>query len=133
MSQCLRLTLTDLASKKQHYINMALEEAKKSPVYQSKHGCIIIKDGHVISVGHNDYQKTPLSGFFTTHAEVSALMNLGDMNALRGADMYVVRLNRDSKNMLKVRYSEPCSECRKKLLKCMRVYGLRNVYYSTDM
>ena len=63
----------------------------------------------------------------TIHAEIAALRLLGDMNKLRGADMYVWRLSPTQEKTLN---SKPCSECQCVLEKCIREYGLRRVYYS---
>ena len=64
----------------------------------------------------------------TIHAEIAALKSLGDLNRLRGADMYVWRF---STALGEPRNSRPCAECTCVLEKCMREFGLRRVYYSS--
>jgi hypothetical protein len=54
---------------------------------------------------------------------------LGDVHKLRGADMYVMRFSR-TENIEFVR-STPCPACMIFLEKCMREYGLKNVYYTS--
>lgn len=60
------------------------------------------------------------------HAEKNAVRSLGDMSRMRGADMYVMRIGKCS-----FMYSQPCPECTTLLLKCMKKYGLRNVYFTS--
>jgi hypothetical protein len=62
------------------------------------------------------------------HAERNVLRTLGDTRKLRGADMYVMRLSGGAG--VEFKYSQPCPECTVLLQKCMREYGLRNVYFT---
>jgi hypothetical protein len=65
------------------------------------------------------------------HAERNVLRTLGDTSKLRGADMYVMRIGKMSRDSdIEFRYSQPCPECTVLLQKCMREYGLRNVYFT---
>ena len=65
------------------------------------------------------------------HAERNVLRTLGDLSKLRGADMYVMRLAGGCNDTdVKFKYSQPCPECTVLLNKCMREYGLRNVYFT---
>jgi len=60
------------------------------------------------------------------HAEKNLLRSVGDYSKLRGADIYVMRIGGSMEFM----YSQPCNECTVLLTKCMREYGLRNVYFT---
>jgi hypothetical protein len=63
----------------------------------------------------------------TIHAERNVVKQLGDIHKLRNADMYVMRFARENLNYAG---SKPCKECECFLSKCMRKYGLKNVYYT---
>lgn len=105
-----------------------------------QHTSAIVSRGKVIAIATNKigctargvkvgprYENRP-HGPCTIHAEIAAIRCVGDLNKLRGADMYVWRL---SKTAGKPTNSKPCSECSCVLEKCMREYGLRRVYYSS--
>jgi deoxycytidylate deaminase len=122
------------------YIIEAVEISKKSNM-KSKHGCIIVKNGKIISKGYNRYigynwthhseiQGKGL-GKYSIHAEEDALKKV-DPCKLEGARMYVIRcgLNLDNPIFLD---SRPCSKCMKKIKKSIDKYGLKNIYYSLDM
>lgn len=64
----------------------------------------------------------------TIHAERAVLKKVGDTDKLAGAILIVVRI---AKGTREVAPSEPCHACRCHLEKCIRVYGLRSIYYST--
>jgi hypothetical protein len=60
------------------------------------------------------------------HAERAALKAVGDIRKLQGATLVVLRIGIQGE----LKNSAPCSECRRHLEKCMRCYGLRQVFYS---
>ena len=62
----------------------------------------------------------------TIHAERAALKAVGDVRKLQGAVMVVIRVGVRGDLM----QSMPCEECQCHLEKCMKSYGLRQVYYS---
>lgn len=62
----------------------------------------------------------------TIHAERAVVKRLGDISQLRGCTMVVVRVNKHDE----ILSSEPCSDCKLFLFKCMNEYGLRKVIYS---
>jgi hypothetical protein len=66
----------------------------------------------------------------TIHAEKNVVKMLGDYNKLRDADMYVMRCGRGP-NFLNFVNSKPCPDCEYFLNKCMKKYGLKNVYYTS--
>ncbi len=70
---------------------------------------------------------------YSIHAEKNVIKQLGDISKLRGADMYVMRIssNREKEGLEKFMCSKPCRDCTLFLEKCMREYGLKNVYYTS--
>ncbi len=70
---------------------------------------------------------------FSIHAEKNAVKELGDISKLRGADMYVMRISASRTNTTSKKFmnSKPCPACDMFLRKCMKEYGLNNVYYTT--
>ena len=97
---------------------------------------VLVKRGKVIASARNRYgTRSRGSGFSASslHAEKNVVKELGDISQLRGADMFVMRF---SKNRLlegheRFRSSKPCYSCELFLEKCMREYGLKNVYYTS--
>ena len=65
------------SKKSQTYILAAIEQANLSPM-QSKHGCVIVSGGKIVSTGYNTFYKknylVPKS--LSVHAEMSALFEL---------------------------------------------------------
>ena len=100
------------------------------------HLAVLVKRGKVIASARNRYgTRSRGSGFSASslHAEKNVVKEIGDISQLRGADMYIMRF---SKNRLLEGYerflsSKPCYGCEIFLAKCMREYGLKNVYYTS--
>lgn len=106
----------------------------------SVHVAILVKRGQIISVATNKLgtrSRGAAYSFVTIHAEKNCIKQLGNLNDLKGAQMYVVRIpkitpidhygNESEKKFLK---SKPCNGCQKFLEKCIKQYGLSKVYYS---
>ncbi len=107
----------------------------------SIHVAAIIKRGKILAISTNQYRaytnhpggqgkcrsKGCGYGNYSIHAERNVVKQLGDLNLLRGASLYVVRIAHDNIN---IKNSEPCSDCQIFLVKCMKEYGLQNVYYT---
>lgn len=96
------------------------------------HVAILMKRGKVISHATNRIgSRSRGVGFSdkTIHAERNCVRQLGDISQLRGADMYIMRVSKDAENPTFMG-SKPCHECEVFLEKCMREYGLKNVYYT---
>lgn len=100
------------------------------------HIAIIVKRGKILATATNKLASRS-SGAATRgsqnyiHAERNVLRVLGDTSKLRGADMYVMRIGKVCKlSDVVFKYSQPCPECTVLLQKCMREYGLRNVYFT---
>ena len=106
----------------------------------SVHVAAVVRRGKLLSCGTNRAGTRASGAGFSgqsLHAERAAVKALGDLSLLRGAELYVGRLPaaghvRDgaASDLL---FSRPCHECTIFLEKCMRVWGLRRVLYTTDM
>ncbi len=98
--------------------------AQKSDMLH-KHGCIIVKNGNVVSTGFNQrYTKKKIQechDVTSWHAEMIAIRKC-TKELLCQSDLYIVRIGSGFK------YSKPCSICSKKIEKL----GIRNVYYSIN-
>lgn len=99
----------------------------------SVHIAVIVLRGKIIAEATNRIgTRSKGSGYsnVTIHAEKNVLKALGDFNKLRDADMYVMRCGKGD-NKSKFMNSKPCADCEMFLKKCMRKYGLKNVYYTS--
>lgn len=98
------------------------------------HIAIVVKRGKILASASNKVASRS-NGAATRgsqnyiHAEKNLLRVLGDNSKLKGADVYVMRIA-SYNGSLEFRYSQPCPECTVLLEKCMREYGLRNVYFT---
>lgn len=102
------------------------------------HRAFIVKRGNVIAEASNNYgNRSRGSGYSRSsiHAERNVIKELGDIRLLRGADMYIMRFARDSSlvGIERIVNSEPCKSCQVFLEKCIREYGLRNVYFTAQL
>ena len=101
----------------------------------SFHVAMLMKRGKVLEVASNQIgSRSRGCGYaeYTIHAEKNVIKQLGDISKLKGADMYIMRFTRNSKRqgMDQLMNSEPCRSCQVFLEKCVREYGLKNVYYT---
>lgn len=114
--------------------DIALEISKNSEM-NNKHGCIIIKNGNIISTGFNKYlaprgsspkeiysSKKSYTKGRSIHAEVDAINNC-NRKELNGAILLVVRLNKTNGGFMN---SEPCSNCKRIINK----FNFSKIYYS---
>jgi len=103
----------------------------------STHVAAVVKRGKLLAAGTNRSGTCRGGGSFSLHAERAAVKALGDMSQLRGADLYVFRIphsgHKREGQCSDLLYSRPCYQCTVFLEKCMRVWGLRRVLYTTDM
>ena len=102
----------------------------------SLHVAVLLKRGRPIAVATNkNGSRSSGSGYsdHSIHAERNVIKQLGDISKLRGADMVVMRISRDRQRegFEKFLGSQPCPGCQLFLEKCMREYGLKNVYYTS--
>jgi hypothetical protein len=97
----------------------------------SAHICTIVRGNRILTTAVNQGgTRSSGCGFsrYTIHAEMNALKRLGDMEKLRGATMYVWRFNANGIPT----NSKPCHECQRILEKCMKEYGLKQVFYTPE-
>jgi hypothetical protein len=111
------------------------EKTDKLHLYHntSVHMAVIMFRGKIISKATNRVgSRSKGCGFsnYTIHAEKNAVKQLGDYTKLKGADMYIMREGRGENKSIFIN-STPCADCQYFLHKCMKKYGLKNVYYTT--
>jgi len=98
------------------------------------HVAVLMKRGKIIAEATNNFGSRRLgSGYSdrTIHAERNVIKEIGNIQNIRGAEMYVVRLNRNECEGHDAFYgSKPCYGCQIFLAKCIKEYGLKNVYYT---
>lgn len=102
--------------------------------FASIHVAVLIKRGKIIAEATNGFgSRSRGSGYSKSsiHAERNVIKDIGNIHELRGAEMYVVRISRDYKSEGGEQFigSKPCCQCQVFLEKCLREYGLKNVYY----
>lgn len=98
--------------------------------HTSLHFAILYKRGKVLATATNAVGSRSRGCGYSTHtihAERAVIKKVGDVTQLRGAELFVVRLNKNTNDFMN---SEPCHACKQHLTKCMREYGLKKVYYS---
>jgi hypothetical protein len=99
----------------------------------SVHIAIVVLRGKIIAEATNRLgSRSRGCGYsnYTIHAERNVLKVLGDYNKLRDADIYVMRCGKGI-NAYNFINSKPCQGCECFLNKCIRKYGLKNVYYTS--
>ena len=106
----------------------AIQLAKKSCMTQ-QHAAIIVKDREIIAEGINHH----ISYFehqYSIHAEVDALSQIKYLSPkfIQDCTMLVVRVGPKSRNY-PIRNSKPCENC----AKAIQNYGIKKVFYSTDL
>jgi hypothetical protein len=97
------------------------------------HLALLVKRGKILAQATNGQgTRSRGSGYSThgIHAEKNCVKRLGDVQKMRGADMIVMRFSKHKDRFLN---STPCEECELFLKKCMREYGLKNVYYTAGI
>jgi hypothetical protein len=102
----------------------------------SVHIAVLVKRGKVIAQAANKIgSRSRGCGYsdYTIHAERNVVKMLGDISQIKGADMYVMRITKDRKKSGFDQFmgSKPCSSCQCFLEKCIREYGLKNVYFTS--
>lgn len=113
-------------------MKQAIMEARKSP-QRSKHGCVIVNRGHIISHGFNKFRIRPYTGgssYTSIHAEIEAINSI-PRRLLKKSKIYIICIFKDWGNMVELNHSHPCKDCAIKLAK-FKKYGIK-VYYSTPM
>ncbi len=99
----------------------------------SVHLAILMRKDKVLATAFNRVgSRSRGCGFneMTIHAEVNVMKRLGDNLKIKGCDLYVIRIPKESQRHKGFMNSKPCHSCEKFLIKCMKMYGLHNVYYT---
>ena len=112
--------------KQEYYLRRAAKIAFKSTSIAHKHGCVIVKDGEIISEGYN-HRKIHLYHKCSVHAEIDALYKCPKRKSLQECEMYVVRIGPASLGY-PLKYSKPCPDCSKAIEKAK----IKKVFYSTN-
>jgi len=116
-------------SKRPLLLNQFLDA--KAPHGSKLHIAILVKRGRILAAATNKLASRTNGASARgsqqyIHAERNLVRSL-DLNQMRGADVYVMRVS--SAGFM---YSQPCEECTVLLNKCMKCHGLRNVYFTTS-
>jgi tRNA(Arg) A34 adenosine deaminase TadA len=109
------------------------------PVRGARIAAAVVRKGKVIFYGYNHKKTHPFQAKFRKHknavffhAEVHAIKNAlksVDVEDLAKCELYIVRAKRDKSNRKWITgLSKPCSGCQK----CIDLFELKNVYYSTE-
>lgn len=105
------------------------EFLKQSKHRTQLHRAVVVKRGKILAEATNLIGSRSMGCGFsdrTIHAEKAVVKKLGNLDYLRGADLYVFRVGKTEDCC----FSKPCADCECFLKKCMREYGLRFVFYS---
>ena len=126
-----------LASKNQRrWLHIARELALSSR-NKSMHGAVIVKSGRIIGSGfnHDRYRGFGTLTYtnygkrvYSTHAEVDALLDVGDFTRLRGATMYITRRGKCGS----FKYSAPCTRCQAMITTMRHKWGLSRAVFTLD-
>ncbi|MDD3302239.1 MAG: dCMP deaminase family protein [Candidatus Gracilibacteria bacterium] len=111
-------------TKEEWYMQIAETIALRSTCNRKKVGCIIVKDGLIISTGFNGVARgeaecpengcsvSDSSGCHTIHAEINAIINTARLGvSIYGAEIFVTL--------------KPCSDCSRALINS----GISKLYY----
>jgi deoxycytidylate deaminase len=123
--ECIDSVCARISSEKQkYYLNIAAKIAIKSPMFNHKHGAIIVYKDRIIGSGYNYYMAD-----FSIHAEVAAIASIAKKHKhiLSECDIYVVRIGPDRFNN-PLKYSRPCTNCSNTIIK----NNIKNAFYSTN-
>ena len=123
--ECIDSASVRISNEKQkYYLNIAAKIAIKSPMYNHKHGAIIVYRDKIIGSGFNYYM-----GDFSIHAEIAAIASIHKKkkHILNECDIYVVRIGPDRFNN-PLKYSRPCTNCSNTIIK----NNIKNAFYSTN-
>jgi hypothetical protein len=106
--------------------------------FASIHVALLVKRGKIIAEATNGYgSRSRGSGYCANsiHAERNVVKEVGNIHELKGAEMYVVRISRATDHTMDYPFigSKPCAQCKVFLDKCMKEYGLKNVYYTPSV
>jgi hypothetical protein len=106
------------------------------------HVAVIVSRGKIIAEATNrigfrsresrSYSNTYVHPEKNIHAERNVIKALGSYSKLKNADMYILKFGRGEARDEFIN-SKPCARCECYLKKCIKQYGLRNIYYSSSL
>ncbi len=111
--------------------HISIEAVSMKTNLRQVHIAIIMKRGKFIEIASNFVgSRNSGCGYDnrSIHAERAVLKKVGDISKLSGAVLIVIRISKGTREIVN---SEPCHSCRCHLEKCVKHYGLKQVYYST--
>jgi hypothetical protein len=119
----------------EHILSNPRTVALKYAHFASIHVAVLMKRGKIIAEATNGFgSRSRGSGYCqnSIHAERNVVKELGNIHDMKGAEMYVVRISRKIDHTKEYPFmgSMPCHQCKVFLEKCMKEYGLKNVYYT---
>ena len=131
---------TNEKANKPDFLTNLLDDERIISMYKNRitkfHVAMVVKRGKILAQATNKAgsrsKGATRKGWFI-HAEKNLLLSLkGNYSILTGADIYVVRVggSPSCEGEKELWYSKPCPECTVLMIKCLDVYGLKNVYYS---
>lgn len=104
------------------HFRLAKNISRYSP-HKKKMGCVIVKNGHPIAVGHNNVKTNPNAWRNGLHAEMSALNSVSHDTNLDGASIFVYRERKDGS----IGLARPCADC----LRELKTNGFKMIWYTT--
>lgn len=106
---------------------IALQNKNKT---KSRHACILVKGGSVISTATNCSKRTRLVDYYYKeehyglHAEARCVAKVRRKIDLNGSKAFVIRLDKNGN----ITTSKPCNNCQKLLYN----YGIKKVFYTIN-
>jgi len=101
-----------MSRRDERFIQLAIEEAKKSSVGM-QHGCLAVMHGKIVARSFNTaYGKSP-TVWWSCHAEMAAIAALKKINECQRITFYVVRLTHGE-----LHASAPCLHCARAIQRC---------------
>lgn len=131
-----KIPITLPSKNQRRWLNIARELASSSKC-RSMHGAVIVKSGHILGSGfnHDRYRGFGTLTYtnygkliYSTHAEIDALLDVGDFSRLRGATMYITRRGKYGT----FKYSAPCTRCQAMITTMRHKWGLSRVVFTLD-
>lgn len=115
------------------YLKLAIETSKDSSKYP-RCGCVIVSK-QILSIAHNLEKSHPIQAELNyyrfghddncqhhIHAEINAIVKVKDKKKLKGAAIYIARIDRWGN----LKDAFPCKAC----LKLIHKYGIKKIIYT---
>ncbi len=123
--------MNDRPTKKEYYLKLAEDAAKRSTCVKRNYGAIIVKDDHIVSTGYNGAPRgrtnctelgcprmnvahnTEYSTCRSVHAEANAIIH-ANYNDMIGSTLYLAGI--DCVTGKQVEKCEPCPMCKRMII-----------------